>query len=203
MNLRSIFTQKDAGTESTDSAIHQLIDYVATYPNGGIIYCASDMNLCAHSDADYLNESKTLSQAVSFIFLSEDDPIHRINGPVITLPKIIKFVMYSAAEAELAGLFITAKNTIPLCQTLIEMSWPQPKLPIKTDKSTTVGVTNRKVVAKKINSIDMRIWWLQCREYQGQIRFYWASESIDEADYPTKHHPDIYHEMKRQLSTFS
>ena len=49
--------------------------------------------------------------------------------------KSIKFVMSSAAEAELAALFMTAKEMVPLRQTLIEMGWPQPKSPIQTDSS--------------------------------------------------------------------
>ena len=69
--------------------------------------------------------------------------------------QIIKFVMSSAARAELAGLFITAKNMIPLFQALIEMAWPQPKSTIKIDNSTAVGVTNRTVVANKIKYMDM------------------------------------------------
>ncbi len=32
---------------------------------------------------------------------------------------------------------------IPHRQTLIAMGWPQPKIPIQTDNSTAVGVTNK------------------------------------------------------------
>ena len=85
------------------------------------------MILCAHLDTAYINESKARRKSSSFTFLLEDDPTPRLNGPVITLAHIIKFVMSSSADAKLAGLFIMAKNMIPLCQTLIEMTWPQPK----------------------------------------------------------------------------
>ncbi len=44
-------------TVATEQAIHLLLDYVATYPNDGIVYRASNMILCAHSDADFLNKS--------------------------------------------------------------------------------------------------------------------------------------------------
>ena len=47
--------------------------------------------------------------------------------------------MASAAEAELAALFITAKKMIPLRHTLIEMGWPQPQTPVQTDNSTVWG----------------------------------------------------------------
>jgi hypothetical protein len=66
----------------------------------------------------------------------ENDPYPHFNGAVLSIAKIIKFVMASAAEPELAALFITACNMIPHHQTLIDMGWPQPKSPIQTDNST-------------------------------------------------------------------
>ena len=85
MALSAIGTQQSATTECTAAAIHQLLDYVATYPNYGIIYCASEIILCAHYDAAYLNESKSCIRAGSFIFLSEDDTIPQLSGPILTL----------------------------------------------------------------------------------------------------------------------
>ena len=41
--------------------------------------------------------------------------------------------MSSAAEAELAGLFICAKEMVPLRQALNETGRPQPKSPIQCD----------------------------------------------------------------------
>ena len=64
------------------------------------------MVLVAHSDASFLSESKLRSRAGASIFLSEDDPIPHLNGPVLTISRIIKFVMVSAAEAKLSALFV-------------------------------------------------------------------------------------------------
>ena len=55
--LSSIGYQQSAATEYTAAAIEQLFDYVATYPNDGIIFRKSDMILAAHADAGFLNES--------------------------------------------------------------------------------------------------------------------------------------------------
>ena len=54
-----------------------MLDCLATYPNDGIVYRASNMILAAHSDAGFNNESKGRSRAGAHIFLSEDDPIPR------------------------------------------------------------------------------------------------------------------------------
>ena len=66
----------------------------------------------------------------------------------MAIAQIIKTVMALAAEAEMAALFITAKNMIPLRHTLIEMRWPQPQAPIQTDKSTKVVFINKTIVNK-------------------------------------------------------
>jgi hypothetical protein len=50
----------------------------------------------------------------------------------------MKFVMSSAAKAELGALYTTAMEMVPPCQTLIKMGWLQPCTPIQTDKSTAV-----------------------------------------------------------------
>ena len=36
--LSAIGSQKSAATEETDDAIEQLLDYVATYPDNGILF---------------------------------------------------------------------------------------------------------------------------------------------------------------------
>ena len=77
------------------------------------------MRLEAHYDASYLNVSKERSRAGTHILLSEDKPKPRYNVPILNISQRIKFVMSSADEAELAALFITAKDMVPLRQTLI------------------------------------------------------------------------------------
>jgi hypothetical protein len=96
--------------------------------------------------------------------LSDDIPVPAFNGPILTLAQIIKFVASSAAETELAGLYICAKEMIPLRNFLVEMGWPQPKSPIQTDNTTALGVANKTIITKKMKSMDMRLWWLRCRE---------------------------------------
>jgi hypothetical protein len=73
------------------------------------------MILAAHSDAAYLNVSKARSRAGAHIMLSEDIPVPvpTFNGPILTISQIIKFVASSAAEAELAGLYIRTSTTSP------------------------------------------------------------------------------------------
>eukprot|EP00804_Cyclotella_cryptica_P022929 CCRYP_018759-RA/>CCRYP_018759-RA protein AED:0.35 eAED:0.34 QI:0/-1/0/1/-1/1/1/0/335 len=195
--LSEIGTQQAAATEATNTRVNHLLDYCATYPNDGITYRASNMILAAHSDAAYLNVSNARSRTGAHIMLSENIPTPPSNGPVLTLSQIIKFVASSAAEAELAGLYICAKEMVPLRNSLVEMGWPQPKSPIQTDNTTALGVANKIIITHKMKSMDMRLWWLRCRESQGQFCYFWGPGQTNYADYPTRAHSDIYHESMR------
>jgi hypothetical protein len=152
---------------------------------------------CAHSNAGFLNETNSRSRDGAHIFFSENDPFPRFNGAVLSIPQIIKMVMASAAESELAALFITAREMIHHCQALIDMGWPQPKNPIQTDNSTAAGVTNNTIVPCRSKMMDMQFWWLSSQESQDQFHYYWDAGSNNWADYNTKHHPDSYHEAHR------
>ena len=114
--LSEIGAQQAAATEDTAAAIEQLLDYVATYSNDGILFRKSDMILAAHADAGFLNESRARSRAGAHIFLLENEPKPKLDGPILTIAKIIKAVMASAAEAEMTALFITAKKDDTIAQ---------------------------------------------------------------------------------------
>ena len=137
------------------------------------------MILSGHSDAAYLNVSKYRSQSGSHIFLSKDNPVPQLNRSILTMSQIIKFVMSSDAEDKLAGLFITTKAMLPIRQTLIEMGWPQPKTPVQTYNSIAEGVTNNKIIKRKLNSMDMRLWWVRCSTPQDQFRFFLGTRTIE------------------------
>ncbi len=127
VTLSTIAVRQAKATVATEQAVDLLLNYVATYPNDSIVYQESNMILCAHLDAGFLNKTNSCSQAGAHIYLLEDDPSPRFNGAILSNAQIIKFAMALAAESELAALFITAREMIPHSQTLIAMGWPQPK----------------------------------------------------------------------------
>ncbi|KAL7486231.1 hypothetical protein ACHAW6_011827 [Cyclotella cf. meneghiniana] len=140
--LSTLSTQQALATASTAAAVHQLLNYVDTYPDDGITYRASNMVLAAYSDASFLTETEARSRAGAHIFLSDNDPIPRPNGPILSLSHVIKHVVASAAEAELAALYHTAREMVPLPHTLAELGWPQPPSPLQTDNATALGFVN-------------------------------------------------------------
>jgi hypothetical protein len=72
--LSTIAAHQAKATIDTEQAMDLLLNYVVTYPNDGITYCASDMILCAHVDAGFLNKTNSCSRAGAHTYLLEDNP---------------------------------------------------------------------------------------------------------------------------------
>ena len=195
--INKLGQQQSSATKDTAADLLQLLDYIVTYPNNVILFHASGMVLAGHSDAAYLIVSKARSRAGAHIMISEDTLIPTSNDPFLNVTQIIKFVMSSASEAKIYGLFICAKAMVPLRNTLIKMSWPQPKYPIQCDKSTSVGVANHTIIQGKTKTMKMQYHWIRCHEAQGQLRFFWDLGSDNLANYSTKNHLPLYHEAHR------
>jgi hypothetical protein len=148
MALSSIASKQTRGTINTMVKAKQLLDYLATHPDATIRFRASDMILNVHSDASYLSESKAHSHACGHFFMGwspkDGDPI-KLNGAFFTLCAILRFVVASAAEAELGALFLNCKEGIIFRLTLEELGHPQPRTPVHCDNATTVGIANNTV----------------------------------------------------------
>ena len=83
--LSKLGSTQAAATELTKTDLSQLLDYLSTYPDDGILYCSSAMILSAHSDAAYLNVSCACGRAGAHIMLSDNTPVPSLNGPVLTI----------------------------------------------------------------------------------------------------------------------
>jgi hypothetical protein len=72
------------------------------------------------------------------------EPI-KFNGAFYVNATILKFVVASAAEAELGALFHNCQDSIIFRQTLANMGHPQPKIPDHCNNATAVGIANNTV----------------------------------------------------------
>ena len=113
------------------------------------------------------------------IFLSENEPIHRWNGNILTIAKIMKYVLSLVEKSEMGALFLTEKEMVLVRHTLAKMVWHQPPTPIQYDNSTAVRMTNYTLVTCKSKSWDLRLNWLRYREPQKQFRYYYDKGSIN------------------------
>jgi Reverse transcriptase (RNA-dependent DNA polymerase) len=200
--IGTLASQQSNGTQATLQNVRQLLDYCATHPDATIPYSASDMVLNVESDASYLSERKARSRAAGFFHLGKkakpgDKKPPEFNGPVHILSQIMREVLSSAAEAEMAALFYNCKEACTIRTTLEEMGYPQPATPVVTDNSTAAGIANATVKQRRSKAIDMRYYWVRDRTRQKQFQIVWRKGKYNRADYISKHHPASHHQAIR------
>ena len=108
MALSSIAVEQTKATEQAMRRYIHLLDYLASNADAKVRFHASDMIMNIHSDALYLSKSKAQSRACGHFFMGwmpKDGKPIRLNGAFYTNTTIMRFVMASAAEAELGALF--------------------------------------------------------------------------------------------------
>ena len=200
--ISAIAAQSAQPTTDTLKQTHQLLDYLASTEEAIITYNKSDMVLAVHSDASYLSEPKARSRAGGHFFLSNNSAIPPNNGAILNIAHIIKHVMSSATEAELAALYIMAREAVYIRIILQEMGHQQPPTPIQTDNAMADAVVNGKITPKRTKAMDMRFHWLRDRECQQQFKFFWRPGKTNYADYWTKHHSAAHHvNMRKEFLT--
>jgi hypothetical protein len=206
--ISALASQQTHVTKTTLEGITQLLNYCATHPDATVRFIASDMILHVESDASYLTAPKARSRAAGYHFLSSlpsdpskppptTAPAPPSNGAVDVFCQVLREVVSSAAEAELAALFHNGKNACPLRICLEELGHPQPATPIVTDNSTATGIANDTIKQKRSKAIDMRFYWIRDRVHQGQFHIYWKPGTLNKANYFTKHHPASHHQAIR------
>jgi hypothetical protein len=123
--IGTIATQQNNATTASMKAITRLLNYCATYPDAVVRYYSSDMILWIESDALYLSETKARPRAASYHYLSNKppnpnqppaptNPSPPMNGAIIVPCKVMREVLSSASEAELAALFYNGKEGAPI-----------------------------------------------------------------------------------------
>ena len=77
--------------------------------------------------------------------------------------------MLLAAEAGLGAMFLNTKEAILARNTLEEIDYPEPKMPMQVDNSTTIGMTISNIQPRRTKVMDMRFQWL--RDWAVQEQF--------------------------------
>jgi hypothetical protein len=115
MALSSFVVEQTKATEHTMSHCKQLFNYLLGHSDAKIHVHASNMILNIHLDASYLSEHKACSHACGHFFMGwmpmDGAPIH-LNGAFHVSTTILKFVVASAAKAELGALYHNCQTGI-------------------------------------------------------------------------------------------
>ena len=127
------------------------------------------MVLWVHSDGAYLVEPGARSRVGGYFFLSDfiedlSKAKPKLNSPILNLCKILKNIVSSAAECEIAVAFENGQDATVIQRTLIEMGYPQPPTPIQVDNTTAKQFIDSTLKERQTKSIDMKYHWLKDRE---------------------------------------
>ena len=134
--LNDISSAQAQPTIKTKQKAQRLMDYVHTYPNAYIRFYTSDMILHVDSDAAYLVAPKARRRIAGYFHLSDHPNIKKppkLNGAILVECKILRHVVSSSAESEVAGIYQNYGIATPIRQTLQALNHPQPPTPLKTD----------------------------------------------------------------------
>ena len=191
--ISAIASHSVTPTEGTIQQTQQILDYIATQEEAVLTFNTSDMKLAAHSDASYLSEPKARSRSGGHSFLSSNSTIPQNNGAVLNIAHIIKHVMLSATEAELAALYILAREAVCVRIILEELGHKNPPTSLQTDNSMAEAVVNGKIQPDQTKAMDMRFQWLKDQGCQKQFIIYQRPRKPNYADHWTKHNPSKHH----------
>jgi hypothetical protein len=196
MALSSIAVEQTGATEKTMSRCTQLLDYLSGNANATVRFHASDMILNRHSNASYLLEAKARSRACGHFFMgwmpTDGAPI-QLNSAFHVSTTILRFVVASAAKAELGALYHNCQIGMIFCITLVDMGHPQPKTPVHRDNATAVGIANNTIKRQHSRSMEMRFFWVGDKVAQGMCKLNWYPGQENLADFQSKHHVESHH----------
>jgi hypothetical protein len=197
--LSKLASSQASPTTNLYHAVQHFLQYAATYPDAELRYHASHMRLVVWSDASYLSETKSRSRAGGLHYLTSagDAPTAPTNGAIEAVSTIIPTVVSSAAEAELAGLFLNAQTAMSTRTTLASLGYPQLATPLITDNTTAAGIANQTVRLKRSKAMDMRYDWITNRVSLGDFSVTWGPGENNLADYYTKIHPPKHYRSIR------
>ena len=84
----------------------------------------------------------------------------------MVIVKILKIVVSSAVEAEVATLFRAAQTIVPLRIIADELEHKQSATPLRIDNNTASGIINGTIRQQPSKAKHMRFYWLNDRVTQ-------------------------------------
>ena len=116
-----------------------------------------------------------------------------MNGAFHTSSTIMRFVVASAAEAELGTLFHNSQTGMIFQQTLKDLGHTQPKTPVHCDNATAVGIASNTVKRQGSPSMEMRFFWVGEKVAQEMYDIIRHPGMENQEDYQSKHHKGSHH----------
>eukprot|EP00804_Cyclotella_cryptica_P019753 CCRYP_009658-RA/>CCRYP_009658-RA protein AED:0.44 eAED:0.44 QI:0/0/0/1/0/0/2/0/258 len=101
-----------------------------------------------------------------------------LNGAIYVFCGILKFVVASAAEAELGALFLNCKEGKILRLVLQELRHNQPPTSTHCDNETATGIANNTVKKQRSRSMEMRFFWVADQVNRRHFQVRWQESHL-------------------------
>jgi hypothetical protein len=174
----------------------QLLDYLVYHADAKVRFYASHMIMNIHLDALYFSKGNACSKTCGQFFMGwmpQDDAPICINSAFHVSTNVIRFVITSAAKAELGALFHNCQTGFIFHSILKDMGHKQTKTPVHCDNATAVVIANRTVKRQHSRLMEMRFFWISDKCAQEMYTLHWHPEQENLADYQSKHHTGAHH----------
>ena len=210
-------SEQSKATVQTIRNIHQLLDYLGTYPDEQIRYYASRRILNFHLDASYLSARDARSRSAGYFFLGwkpqDKHPIH-LNGAIFTLCHILKFVAALEAEEEHGALFLNEKEVKSMRLTIQELGQLQPLTPIYDENAKSTDFANIAIKRQRSRNTEMQYFYISDIFKQKEVQVHCQliqknigainqntmtkniSNRLDTYTYMKRTHPTCYHRLQ-------
>jgi len=110
---------------------------------------------------------------------------------------ILKCTVASAAETELAALFLNCKEVKIIRLILQELGHAQPPTPVHCNNKTAAGIANDTVKKQQSRLMEMRFFWVADQVKNRLFDIQWHPGQENLAGYFTKHFESRHHQEVR------
>jgi hypothetical protein len=203
VTLVNLVTAQIKATTNPLTQIHQILADTSTHTEDTIRYSASSVNITINSDASYISKSQAQSRAGIIFYLSSP---HQHDTPVPThqatniISVILKHIIASAAEAELAALLQCARCLQPP-NHLEELGHPKPPTAIHTDNECANSFAIATVKQHRSKAMDVRFYFIRYCIKQLQFILNWEPGTSNQAVYFTRQFSAVHHTPLRYTYT--
>jgi hypothetical protein len=186
-HVSKVSSQQATPTERVMKDTDHIFGYLRQFPNRGIKYYASDMQLKAYTDASFDTENKSRSRSGAVFYFGRNKEPSFVNGPIDHISRIQTTThAMSSAEAEYVALYLCTMRAIYLRNLTEIFGHKQGPTPISCDNACAVGLANDQVADGRTKHVERKYHFTRSIIAKGMVSVYWQAGTSNLADFFTK-----------------
>ena len=197
--VNEIAESQAAPTTKTMLLIDQLANYMARFPEGKVIFNATDMVLRCHYDSSLRPHGRHKAGGVIY-HANSSDPPESIGNITEVICKLPTNCVASIAEGEYCAQFINGQAAYWHRVINEQMGYPQPTTKFYGDNTTAIGIANDDIKIKRSKGFDKAYHWFRDRARLQEFEAIHIASLLNGSDYQTKSLTTPEH--KRQVTNY-